>query len=145
MSRSAHLYWSSRAFIFNEKNEVLLAQRQNTGYYDGWRNVPSWHIEPWETAIETMRHECLEELGITIDIDTSNVFHIINRLAPDREYFDVGISITKRSWEIINNEPEKCSAIGRFSLDNLPEYISPSTIKFIEAYKSKEFYSEFRE
>lgn len=145
MARTPHLYGSSRALIFNQNNEILLSQRQNTWYYDGWRNIPSWHIELGETAIESMRHECLEELGITIDIDISNVFHIINRLASDREYFDVGVSITKRSWEIINNEPEKCSAIDRFALDNLPEYISPSTIKFIEAYKSKEFYSEFRE
>ncbi len=145
MSRQPNLYWATFALIFNEKNEILLSQRQNTWYYDGGRNLPAWHIEAGETATESMRHECLEELGITIDIDTSHVFHVLHRLSSNREYFDVGISITKRSWDIVNNEPERCSAIGRFALDNLPEYISPSTIRFIEAYKNWIHYSEMRE
>ena len=145
MSRKPHIYWATHAFIINENNQLLLQERQNTWYYDwGWQ-VPAGHIDDWETAIESMRHECLEELWIIIDIDESNVFHIIHRINKYRQYFDIGVILTKRSWEIINNEPEKCSAIDRFALDNLPEYISPSTIRFIEAYKSKEFYSEFRE
>lgn len=145
MARIPHLYGATFAFILNQENKLLLQQRQNTWYYDGGRQLPSGHIDEGETAIESMRHECLEELGITVHIDESHVFHILHRLNTDRQYFDVGCIITDRSWEIINNEPEKCSQLEWFPLDNIPEHTSPSTIIFIKAYLSGQKYSEYRE
>ncbi|AKH33321.1 hypothetical protein XF24_00998 [candidate division SR1 bacterium Aalborg_AAW-1] len=145
MSRDPHLYGATYAFIFDNAGKILLQQRQNTGYYDGGRQVPAGHIDDGETASESIRHECEEELGITIKVNENNVFHIIHRINTERQYMDVGVKITERSGEIINNEPDKCSALERFSLDQLPSYISPSTLQFLQALDENTFYSELRE
>jgi len=36
---------ASYVFLFNDKNEVLLSLRQNTGYRDGQYVIPSGHAE----------------------------------------------------------------------------------------------------
>lgn len=145
MSRQPHLYWATFAIIINDDKQILLIQRNNTWYYDGCWDVPAGHIEENETSLESMRHECLEEIGIEIDINESDVFHICHRLSPDREYFDIGILITKRTGDISINEPDKCSALWRFDLQTLPDDITPSTIQFVQAYLSGTSYSEFRQ
>ena len=145
MSLTPHLYGATFAFILNEKWEILLQQRKNTGYYDGGRQVPSGHIDDGETALQSITHECLEEIDIDITVDETHIFHIIHRISTNRQYFDIGVMVNQRTGEIKNNEPDKCSALERFALDNLPSYISPITIRLIEAYQSKQFYSEIFE
>ena len=145
MSRIPHLYGATFAFILNEKGEILLQQRQNTWYYDGWRQVPSGHIDDGETALQSIRHECLEEININITVNESNIFHIIHRISTDRQYIDIWVKIDNRIGAIKNNEPEKCSALERFSFDNLPSYISPVTLRLIEAYQNRQLYSEIIE
>ena len=107
--------------------------------------MPSGHIDDGETALQSIRHECLEEININITVNESNIFHIIHRISTDRQYIDIWVKIDNRAGEIKNNEPNKCSALERFSFDNLPSYISPVTTKLIEAYQNKQLYSEIIE
>lgn len=144
MSRTPHLFWAVYAIIVNEKQEILLLKRQNTGYFDGWYSFPAWHIEDGEFSSQALAHELLEEIGITIDTSNIKPFHMMHRIASDRQYIDIGYKITEREGNITNNEPEKCEKIERFSRDNIPDYMGGETKKFIDAYFSGETFSEIR-
>lgn len=144
MSRTPHLFWAVYGIIVNDKQEILLLKRQNTGYYDGGYCFPAWHIEDGEFASQALAHELLEEIGIKIDTTQLKPFHMTHRIASDRQYIDIAYKITEREGEITNNEPEKCEKIERFSRDNIPEYIAGETKKFINAYFSGEVFSEIR-
>lgn len=145
MTRIPHLYGATFALIFNNKSQILLQQRQNTWYYDGWWQLPSWHIDDGESATNSIQHECIEELWIIIQVNEKDVFHVIHRLNSDRQYIDIGFTITVREGEISNKEPDKCSTLERFDCNRLPKYTSPTTLRFIEAYQTKQTYSEILE
>ncbi len=51
--------------------------------------MPSGHIDDGETALQSIRHECLEEININITVNESNIFHIIHRISTDRQYIDI--------------------------------------------------------
>lgn len=144
MSRQAHLFGAVFGFIVNDKQEMLLLKRQNTWYYDGGYSFPAWHIEDGEFACQALAHELQEEIGIIIDATNLKPFHIIHRIADDRQYIDIAYKITQREGEIKNNEPEKCEKIERFSKDNLPDYIAGETKTFIDAYFNGGLFSEIR-
>lgn len=141
MSRTPHLYGAVGAFIFNDKNQLLLLCRQNTGYYDGWWIVPAWHIEKGETPIQAIIKECKEEVWIHINPTHSDCFAILHR-SEEKAYIDYGFLITKWRGDITNREPDKCSEIRRFWLDELPDTLTPSTQKLITMYKNKQLYAE---
>ena len=71
--RTPHLYWATYGIVLNNKNEVLMLQRQNTGYFDGWRCLPAGHIDQGELASASIQHEMLEEIGITISPDDTKL------------------------------------------------------------------------
>ena len=50
----------------NEKTEVLLALRKNTGYNDGKYELPGGHVEEGEDLIDAMIREAKEELNINL-------------------------------------------------------------------------------
>ena len=134
MSRKPHLYWATFAIIENDKWEILLQKRCNTGYYDGWYSLPSGHIDDGEFASESIIHEMEEELGIIVDPNKNSLIHVLHRLDHDRQYFDMCYLIDTREWEIINNELDKCSELLRCIPDELPEYITPPALRFIQSY-----------
>jgi 8-oxo-dGTP pyrophosphatase MutT (NUDIX family) len=47
-------------------DQVLLAQRQGTGYADGAWNLPSGKLEDGETISQAAVREGLEEIGVRI-------------------------------------------------------------------------------
>lgn len=144
MARTPHLYGATFALIVNEKNQILMLQRKNTWYFDWWWMLPAGHIEDGELATESIRHECLEELGITIKVSAQDHIHTLHKITADRQYFDICFRITKRIWIITNQEPEKCSALERFDIDKLPSYITHEAKRFIQAWKDGENFSELR-
>ena len=141
MSRTPHLYWATYGIVINEKNQVLMLQRQNTWYNDGGRCLPAGHIDQWELASASMQHELEEEIWIKItsdDIKLVHVFHRINNQpGGSREYFDLCYVITSWTGDIINGEPEKCTDIQRFDLDKLPEYMWMENRLFLDSYAEK--------
>ena len=50
--------------IINEKNEILMMKRCNTGYMDGMYGLISGHVEEGETFEQTVVREIKEETGI---------------------------------------------------------------------------------
>lgn len=135
MSRTPHLYAAVFGLFINDKGEVLLLKRQNTGYFDGGYSLPAWHVEDAELCSAALQHEMHEEIGITVTQQELKPFHVIHRIAKDRQYFDIWYIITEWTGEIQNTEPDKCAALERFAFDNLPEMITTEARTFVEAYR----------
>ncbi|WP_248960466.1 NUDIX hydrolase [Sphaerisporangium perillae] len=97
--------------------ELLLARRAGTGYGDGRWHLPSGHLEDGESVTAAAIREAREEIGVTIDPAHLVFAHVMHR-APER----VGLFFTVERWdgEPYNAEPDKCSEIAWWPLDDLP-------------------------
>ena len=108
----------------NEQGEILLQQRANTGYLDGYWDLPSGHVEYGESIQQTAVRELLEEVGVRVHEEDLTLVHIdqyfIGR-ADNRDYVNFTFSASNWQGEPKICEPEKCSAIGWFKPGALPE------------------------
>lgn len=59
--------FSVHAAIFNEQGQVLLLKQS---YGDNRWGLPGGGVEPGETIYEAIRRECLEELGVTVSVES---------------------------------------------------------------------------
>ncbi len=131
------------AIIRDSEGRILFQKRQNTGFMDGFFQLPSGHMELWETMKESFTRELQEELSIEVEENDINIIHISQRIAPDKTYFNIYAFIRTYTWEIRNAEPEKYSDL---------QYLYPSentgmvgfnreVLDFIEAnmYFSQQF------
>lgn len=117
-------------------NEVLLAQRQGTGYADGAWNLPSGKLEDGETVLQAAQREGLEEIGIHTtenDLDFVHLIHYRNASGDAR----IGVFFQVRDWqgEPYNAEPHKCAQVKWCPLDRLPPNTYPYTASGIQAYQ----------
>ncbi len=137
MTQTPHLRWAVFWLIVNEKNEVLMLQRQNTWYYDGGYCLPSGHIEPHELASEAIVRELKEEINIEVTQEDVKLFSVIQRMTGGengREYFDLCYLVASRKGEIANAEPEKCKQLSWFTPKTLPEFAPYENIYFSNLY-----------
>lgn len=91
-----------------------------------------------------MVRECKEEVGIDVKIEDLTFVHVSHRsiLSLDKIYFDVYFIINKYDGVPSIMEPDKCSELDWFDIDNLPHDIIELRRVAIEAFKSKKYYSE---
>jgi mutator protein MutT len=123
-------------------NEVLLAQREGTGYADGAWNLPSGKLEDGETVLQAAQREGLEEIGIhtrASDLDFVHLIHYRNTHGAAR----IGVFFQVRDWhgEPYNAEPHKCAQIKWWPLGHLPDNTYPYTAAGIRAYQRGELFS----
>ena len=111
--------------IFNEKDEVLLVQRRFPP--QAW-GPPAGFPDRGESPRETIEREVLEETGITCEV-----------MAPlgDYEFPEVRARLLIYVGMYLYGNL-RCSYesknVGWFSMDNLPEDISPSKDVILKAY-----------
>ena len=128
--------------------KVLLSQRANTGYYDGYFGLVSGHVEGKESFTEAVIREAFEEAGIQLefqDLETCHVMHRYEDLNPPGSRVRVDVFILARNWrnDLINREPEKCSHLGWFNLSDLPENTIPYVKSVLNDIQAKKHYSEY--
>jgi 8-oxo-dGTP diphosphatase len=123
-------------------SEVLLAQRQGTGYADGWWNLPSGHLEEGETIDEAVIREAREEIGIELTAGDIRFAHLCHFRNPEGQA-RMGVFFEARTWSgvPINAEPHKCAQIGWFPLDSLPPNTYPYTASGIQMYRRNSPYA----
>ena len=104
--------------------EILLQERCNTGYMDGkYDTACSGHLEPNESLSMAVVREAKEE--INLDINEKDL-QFVTLIHPYQEnYINVFFSTRKFSGTPQIMEPDKCSNLGWFNIDNLPENIIP--------------------
>ena len=113
--------------LFREQagqTEILLQRRQNTGYADGlWDSAASGHVEEKESLRQALAREAYEELGITIAPENMQFVTVIHKFIPelDDAYFTFYFQAWQYNGQEIIGEPQKCSELRWFPLQNLPD------------------------
>lgn len=126
------------AVVFNKKGEVFLAQRGMKARNErGLWEFPGGEVKFGEKLTDALDREFLEEYGIEIEVIEllGPVDHI---LEAEKQHW---VSITFIARHIKGEpkilEPEKCQAIGWFSLSSLPSPLSLVSQENLRAYIAK--------
>lgn len=134
--------------ILQNKNgnvEILLHRRKNTGYKDGkWDIAASGHVDEGETAKMAVVRECAEELGIDVKIIDLSFVHLSHRVSNsgERTYYDIYFIVNKYEGIPKIMEPDKCSELKWFEIDNIPNEIIEIRKTVINNYRNDIKYSE---
>lgn len=133
------------AVVINEQQEILLLRRANTGYRDGYYDMPAGHLEDGETLTEAAVRELREESGLHATADNVKFVQLLHRFCSDRVYIDVFFRVTQWTNTPSIQEPEKCDDMQWFPLATLPEMIVPHQRSFLTNLSSHNSYREIRE
>ncbi|MFD3609459.1 trifunctional class I SAM-dependent methyltransferase/NUDIX hydrolase/VOC family protein [Streptomyces atroolivaceus] len=109
--------------ILRRGSEVLLARRAGTGYADGLLHAPSGHAEDGEDVPAAMIRETAEEIGVELRPDELRVALVMQHRGPGGNprmgwFFEADHDPARPPR---NAEPDKCSELGWFPLDALPD------------------------
>ena len=87
----------------NNKKQVLLALRKNTGYNDGEYELPGGHVEEGEDLFQAMIREAKEELNIELKREDLKIEHILHHYKGNRLKFILSTSCYNGNIEIGEN------------------------------------------
>lgn len=138
--RQPEFYSAVFWIIRNPEWKILFQRRLNTGFMDGWYQMPSGHLEGTETMQTSLVREMKEEIGIEV-IDCKLV-HISHRVSPDRVYFDIYFEVTWFTWSVENLEPEKCSELVWLDISSNTPNIVNLNLEILERIQQGLPYSE---
>lgn len=130
--------------VVNNKNELLLAKRQNTGYRDGFYDMPAGHLEAGETLTQAACRELKEETGLDALPEDMEFVHLLHResVSNNRQYLDVFFKVLNWKGEAKLMEPEKCSEMRWFPFNALPDNVVPHQQVVLNALKQDVRYQE---
>ncbi len=119
---------------------------------DGWWSVPAGHVDGDEDIFTAMQREITEEIGVSISAPVNSQSlpqpdHIMHRRQTDEDHERIDFFYMFEEWngEISNCEPEKCSELQWFSLEDLPEQTIPYVRTAIDQALGDDHFSEFVE
>lgn len=118
--------------------DVLLARRAGTGYADGLLHAPSGHLEDGEDVRAGMIREADEEIGIGLAPHELAAAVVMQHRSPEGRP-RIGWFFTARlapGAEPVNREPDKCSGLGWYPLDDLPQDMVAYCRAGLEAYRA---------
>lgn len=98
--------------ILERDGEILLLERQGTGYCDGMLHLPSGHLDEGEPVTDGAAREAFEEVGVRINLQDLRLAAVVHhRQRPDLAR--VGIFFVTDRWdgEPYNAEPHKCGKL----------------------------------
>jgi 8-oxo-dGTP diphosphatase len=124
--------------IILKDKEVLLHKRKNTGWMDGWYDVPSGHVEPGEPILEAACREVMEETRLNIAEEDLKLIHISQADAGNGRPYTYFVFLTI-SWKgkPVLNEPDTAEDLNFYGLNNLPQNIPPYTRAGLESVGSR--------
>jgi len=128
--------------LLNDKGQILLQKRCNTGYMDGKYALVAGHLEKNESLINGVIREVEEEINVILN--KNNVeFVCIIRDGNNYDYINTYFKYQNYSNEVRNLEPEKCSELKWFDIDNLPDNIIPNDKRAINNMNKKIYLDEY--
>ncbi|WP_246178310.1 NUDIX domain-containing protein [Actinomadura decatromicini] len=98
--------------ILERGDDILLLERQGTGYGDGMLHLPSGHLDAGEPADHGAAREAHEETGVIIDpadLVLATVVH--HRQTPHLARIGLFFATTQWTGEPHNAEPHKCGKL----------------------------------
>ncbi len=122
------------AFIINDKNELLLQQRNKTPEKGYW-SIPGGKVEMFETLHQAVKREVKEETGVEIEI--IDLLGVCDHIVPNEKVHWISPTflcrIVKGEPKIM--EPTKHIDMRWFSLEQLPENLTITTQNALNCYK----------
>ncbi len=114
--------------------KVLLIQRQNTGYMDGYYGLPSGHVEKGEPSLAAIIREAKEEVGVDVNAEDIRLVHLMHRMAEERDHerIDMGFETSVWKGEPYNAEPDKCGGLLWADPKDLPKKTIVSVALILE-------------
>ena len=123
--------------ILVRDGQVLLTERQGTGYADGLCHLPSGHLEADESVLDGAAREAREEVGVTIDPADLRCVTVLHHRSPEGDG-RVGFFFETTHWagEPHNREPHKCAKLSWHRVDMLPHNTVPYCTAGIDHYRT---------
>ncbi|MCL2589466.1 MAG: NUDIX domain-containing protein [Betaproteobacteria bacterium] len=110
--------------LCEREGRVLLLRRAETGFFDGLYSLPGGHVEQGESILQAAARELEEETGLQIEYGDLGWLGVIHRRS-DTNRIDFFLRALRWQGEPTLRESNKCSDIGWFARNNLPEKIVP--------------------
>ena len=126
------------AMVFNEAGEVFLAQRGPLAKNErGTWEFPGGKVEFGEKLAEAVAREFFEEYGMVIAV--GELLSVDDHILPEEGQHWVSPTFLAKHISGVPEikEPGKCSAIGWFRLDALPEPLSLVSQYNVRDYRQK--------
>lgn len=134
---SAAIYRIYVCLVLEKDNKVLLSKRLNTGWMDGFWHIPGGGLEENESLTHAVTREAKEELDVDVDPADVKLLYILHLNKQTLGFYFI---TTRWQGEPKNNEPNECSEVAWFSMDQLPQEMSPFAERVIEGRKSGKNY-----
>ena len=114
--------------------QILLAQRYNTGFGDGFYSFIAGHVEAGESVTDTAVREAREETGILIERDDLHFVHVMHRRSEDDlVYYDFFFTVDRWQGTPTICEPHRCSDLRWAEFNRLPENTLPYIQRIVQA------------
>jgi 8-oxo-dGTP diphosphatase len=128
------------ALIIDEERKLFLTRRGPRAKNErGLWEFPGGSVEFGETLAQALRREMYEEFGI--DIEVGELLDVVDHILSEEGQHWVSptylCKIIEGTPEI--REPEKCSEIGWFSLEEIPSDLSLITRENLRHYIKNQF------
>ena len=124
----------------DNKLYILLMKRVNTGFDDGYFELPGGHLEAGEDIFGSMIREAQEELLIDLKELDIKITHILHHYNGNRINFIFEADIKDLEPKI--GEPNKCSELRWVDINNLPKETTDKVKQIINNIINKNFYDK---
>ena len=126
--------------VFLIKDGSLLLGLRKGVFGDGTWGLVGGHLEPGEGMMEGAARELAEETGLkALKLSFTN---LVNDRSGAKHYIQVGFEVDEYSGEPKILEPDRCSELKFFALNNLTKNIFPPHQNQIKLFLEKNHFSD---